>query len=307
MPTLGLHVATAQEFWRFPDALATELERSLPAGWDLARADEPAGLPALVRRSTAILGWPFPAALARRAKQLRWVHFFTAGVPVSWRDASVEVTCASGVNADSVAEHGLFLALCGLRGLRSDSLRGGWDPDAFEVARSPQKLGAAVLGYGEVGRRIARLLVPIFGTVRAVARTPRPADAGVELYPSDRIGEALAGAGLVVLALPLTSETRALLAPERLHSLLRPDVCLVNLSRGELLDESALVEFLDAHPRSRYLSDVAHPAPYGDDLPLWGSSRVVLTPHIAGRRDDAWERIGAQALALVAERLKDSS
>jgi phosphoglycerate dehydrogenase-like enzyme len=307
VPTLGLHVATTQEFWRFPDELADELQRLLPEGWELARADEPAALPALLRRATVLWGWPFPAALARRAKQLRWVHFFTSGVPEGWGAANVEVTSASGQNADSVAEHGLFLALCALRGVRRDSLRAGWDPKAFDVARSPARLGATVVGYGAIGRRLARLLVPIFGTVRAVARSRREAEPGVELYPAERLDEALEGAGLVALALPLTSETRALLAPERLFSRLRPDVCLVNLSRGELLDEAALLAFLERHPDSRYLSDVAHPEPYGDELPLWRSPQVLLTPHIAGRREDMWELIWAQAKRLAAERLRGLS
>lgn len=307
MPTLGLHVATAQEFWRIPNELVAELERSLPAGWELERADEPAALPGLVRRSTAIMGWPFPASVARRAKNLRWVHFFTAGAPEAWSATDIDVTCASGINADSVAEHGLFLALCGLRGLRTDSLRAGWEPAAFDIARAPARLDATVLGYGAVGRRLARLLVPIFGSVRAVARSTREVDAGVELVSADRLDEALEGADLLALALPLSTETRALLSPERLFPKLRPDVLLLNLARGELVDEAALLAFLDANPRARYLSDVAHPEPYGDELPLWRSPQVLLTPHIAGRREDLWERLGAQAIRLAAERLKGLS
>jgi phosphoglycerate dehydrogenase-like enzyme len=304
VPILGLHAATGQPFWRVPDELILALERRLPQGWELARADDAAALPGLVRRASAILGWPFPAALARRAERLRWVHFFTAAVPEGWRASPVEVTSAAGVNADSVAEHGLFLALAALRGLRADSLARGWDPAAFELARAPGAMVATVLGHGHVGRRLARLLVPLFGAVRAVARTAGEADPGVELFPAGRLGEALAGAALVVLALPLTAETRALLAPDRLFPVLHPEACLINLARGELLDEAALLAFLAAHPRSRYLADVAHPEPYPDGLPLRGSPRVVLTPHVAGRREDAWARIGAQALALVGERLE---
>jgi phosphoglycerate dehydrogenase-like enzyme len=303
VPLLGLHLATRQPFWRLPDALGREIEARLPAGWELARADDAAALPGLVRHATAILGWPFPAALARRAERLRWVHFFTAGVPEGWAGLGVEVTSAGGVNADSVAEHGLFLALAGLRGLRADSLSRGWSPEAYGVARAPGGRAATVLGHGEVGRRLARLLVPLFAEVRAVSREPRAGAPGVTPLGVARLREALAGAALVALALPLSTETRALLAPGRFFEALAPDVCLINVARGELLDEAALLAFLAANPRSRYLADVAHPEPYPDGLPLRAEPRVVLTPHLAGRREDAWDRIGAQTLALLDARL----
>jgi phosphoglycerate dehydrogenase-like enzyme len=289
VPILAVNAATAQRFWRLPEALRAALAARLPSGWSLEVCEDAAALGATVRRSRAVLGWPFPAALARRAADLRWVHFFTSGIPEGWTGLAVEVTSSTGVLARSVAEHGLFLALAGVRGARADSFA-TWDAERMTIARDPAAMQALVVGQGAVGRELCRLLAPLFASVRALARAGAAA-----------AGEAFAAADLVVLALPLSDESRALVASA--FAALRPDVILVNLARGELVDEAALLAFLDAHPQARYLADVAHPEPYPDHLPLRRSPQVLLTPHVAARRADAWERTGAHALALLDARL----
>lgn len=297
MPILGVNAAGGRGFWRLPEELLRALEVRLPPGWEVAVCDDAAELAAVVRRSRAVIGWPFPAALARRAPDLRWVHFFTSGIPESWRGGALEVTSSAGATADSVAEHGLFLVLAGLRGARAGSFT-GWDPEALAVARAPADLTALVFGHGEVGARLARLLEPLFGAVVSLSRRARG-----EVRELAAAAELLPAAGVVVLALPLSPESRAFFVPERFFARLAPDVLIVNLARGELLDEAALLAFLEAHPESRYLADVAHPEPYPDDGALRRSPQVLLTPHVAGRRADSWRRIGERALALLGERL----
>jgi phosphoglycerate dehydrogenase-like enzyme len=300
MPTLAINAVSSQSFWQLPRGFAERVGGALGADWRVEVCSDTAALPAHVRRSRAVMGWPFPAALARGATELRWVHFFTAGVPESWRAESlrpIQVTSASGVSAESVAEHGLFLALAALRGLgRSSLLR--WDPEGFAVARSPRSSTAGIVGYGPVGQRLAELLAPLFGSLQVLTRTPRP-EAPLPVFTWDDADAFFARAHFLFLAVPLTDSTRELLGSPRFFAALRPDVCLVNLARGELLGERALLQFLEAHPDSRYLSDVAHPEPYGEGLALWSCPRVLLTPHVAARRDDAWERITAQVLELV--------
>jgi phosphoglycerate dehydrogenase-like enzyme len=296
VPILGVNASGGRGYWALPDELRAALAARLPPSWELAVCDDAAELGALVRRCRAVVGWPFPAALARRAPDLAWVHFFTSGVPDSWREAPpARVTASAGANADSVAEHGLFLVLAAVRGARAASFA-RWDPDGFALARPARELGVLVYGHGEVGRRLAVLLEPIVGRVTSLTRTPRGAALA---YAHDT--ELLPLADVIVLAVPLTGATRALFTPERFFSRLRPDAILVNLARGELLDEAALLAFLAAHPARRYLADVAHPEPYPDDGPLLRSPQVLLTPHVAGRRADAWRRIGERTLALVDE------
>jgi phosphoglycerate dehydrogenase-like enzyme len=300
--TLVVNAAGGRGFWRLPGALRDELERRLPAGWQLAVCDDAAALGPAVRGARAVVGWPFPAALARRAPELRWVHFFTSGVPESWRDAgAIAVTSSAGLNADSVAEHGLFLILAGLRGATVEGLR-RWDPEAFAVARAPRDLTAVIFGHGAIGRHLARLLGPVFGTVVSISRTARDG-----ALPFARAAEVVPAADVIVLALPLSEESRALFLPESFFARLRPDVTLVNLARGRLVDEVELLRFLAAHPGSRYLADVAHPEPYPDDGPLRRSPQVLLTPHVAARRADAWRHIGARTLELLGEKLAELS
>ena len=303
MPILGVNAVSAQRFWQLPDGLRAALAERIPEGWSLEVCADAGSLGSLVRRSEVVLGWPFPSALARRAERLRWVHFFTAGVPESWRDIQgIELTTSVGLTAGSVAEHGLFLALAGLRGAVAGGFR-SWDPDTMAVARVPGEMQALVVGYGAVGRELCRRLAPLFASVRALSRTGRMGEA-VEVWPFERAGQAFFEADLVALAVPLSAESRALLSPARFFAALRPGALIVNVARGELVDEEALLRFLEANPESRYLADVAHPEPYADHLPLWRSQQVLLTPHVAGRRADAWDRIGARALELVSERLR---
>src|SRR6185436_8323760 len=172
-------------------------------------------------------------SLARRAEQLRWVHFFTAGIPESWRDLhGIELTTSLGLTAGSVAEHGLFLALAGVRGVSAEGFR-TWQPDRLAVARVPAEMQALVVGYGAVGRELCRRFAPLFGSVRALSRTGRSGEP-VEVWPFERAGEAFAAADLVALAVPLSEESRALLSPASFLAALRPGVLIVNLARGEL-------------------------------------------------------------------------
>jgi len=303
--TLGINAVTAQAFWRLPRSLPPALAAALPAGWEVVICETAAELPALVQRSAAVMGWPFAAPMARRAERLRWVHFFTSGIPESWlkiaaQGGPVAVTSAEGLNAHSVAEHGLFLALAALRGLKRESFAPGrWDPDAaFEVARAPGELTAGVVGHGAVGQRLSLLLRPLFGEVRVLTRTARP---GVQTFAD--ADSFFAACDFLFLAVPLVAETRALFHSPRFIAALRPRACIVNLARGELVDEPAMLRFLEENPGARYLADVAHPEPYPEGMPLWRSPRVLLTPHVAGRREDMWRRLEAQAVELARARL----
>jgi phosphoglycerate dehydrogenase-like enzyme len=114
MNVLCINAVTNQEFWRVPDELVTAMRARLPAGWKLVVERRLGELPSAVREARFVFGWPFPPAMIRGAPDLSWVHFFTAGMPESWR--SVRITTTSSASAPSVAEHALFLALAALRG-----------------------------------------------------------------------------------------------------------------------------------------------------------------------------------------------
>lgn len=305
MPTLLLFDASADPFWRMPAdfvlAIEAELAR-LPDRWEVARCQKGADLPSALRDADAFVGWAFPPALMRRAPRLTTLHFLTAGVPAGWSALTearpeLRVTRSSGINADGVAEHGLFLVLALLRGVSVPALS-RWEPMAFGYARAPARLRCGVVGAGPIGAELARLAQPLFAEVRVMSQTARPAlearspnGAVVPLGAVtgfEQAADFFAWADVLVLVLPATPETERLYA-EALFAHAREDVLLVNLGRGESLHEEALLAFLDSHPSARFAADVAPVEPYPSDGRLYAHARVLLTPHVAGRRAGVWE------------------
>jgi phosphoglycerate dehydrogenase-like enzyme len=306
VPTLLLFDASADPFWRIPDGFVHAVEETLaalPGDWQVTHCQRGAELSAALKDADAFVGWAFPPALARRAQRLRVVHFLMAGVPAGWAELceqrpELRVTRSSGINADGVAEHGLFLLLALLRGLNVGALS-RWEPSAFGEARAPAHMRCVVVGAGPIGAHVARLARPLFREVRVVSRSAREslevdAPDGTRVSLGSVAGFAdsaalLGSAYAVVLVLPATPETQALYS--ELFAVLRPDVCLVNLGRGESLDEAALLAFLDANPGARFAADVAPVEPYPAEGALYAHPRVLLTPHVAGRRAGVWEAL----------------
>lgn len=146
-----------------------------------------------------------------------------------------------------------------------------WSP--FPV-RSIRDATVLIVGYGSIGRSVARRLVPFGTTIRAVARTARGRVAGPEA-----LHELVPEADVVVLALPLTGVTRELVNGSFL-ALMKDGSLLVNPARGGLVDVGALVSELRSGRLSAAL-DVIDPEPLPSDSPLWGLPNAVITPHSA--------------------------
>jgi phosphoglycerate dehydrogenase-like enzyme len=284
-----VNAVSDQAFWRLPTPLEEAIRARLPRDAELIVARSLAELTRALPRATIALGWPFPAALARGAQELRRVHFFTAGIPESWSAPGmdrVKVTSARGASARSVAQHALFLASAALRGASRVTFR-GWEPDAFVAPRAAERLCAAIFGFGAVGTAIAPLVAPLFAAVTPVTRAT---DWRSVIEETD----------VVFLALPLSAETRAIVSGD-FFRVLRERAIVVNVSAGALVDEADVLAFLARHEANRYATDVVHPEPYPDDGPFLAHSRVLLTPHVAARREDTWSAIGALALAALDE------
>jgi phosphoglycerate dehydrogenase-like enzyme len=138
---------------------------------------------------------------------------------------------------------------------------------------------AAVVGLGPIGLEIARLAAALEMRVVGVRRRP-VGDEPCETWPMTRLGELLALADYVVLALPLTPETHHVLDAAALARM-RPDARLVNVGRGELIDETALATALRAGRLAGAALDVFEQEPLAETSPLWDAPRVILTPHVA--------------------------
>jgi phosphoglycerate dehydrogenase-like enzyme len=208
----------------------------------------------------------------------------------------VVMSNSRGVSADTIAEHVIAVTLARFRKLALAFHTQGarqWTQEAFVAPPSLRTIAGArvlVIGLGSIGSATARRLIALGARVAAIRRNPdRAAPEGVEsVAPPERLREFLPDADLVVVAAPQTRETRSLIGAAELAAM-RRDALLVNVSRGRLVDEAALVSALIDTPTLGAALDVFEHEPLPVESPLWSLPNVLITPHIAGFRPDHWD------------------
>jgi phosphoglycerate dehydrogenase-like enzyme len=261
-----------------------------------APADDPDTLAREAVDAEVFYGFVFPPLLLPQARALRWVQSISAGVEGQLselvRQRDLLVTNGAGIAADAIAEHVIatILALCrNLHvGLRLQAQR-RWDRPAMMggtglPVREFSGSRVAVLGLGPIGRAVASRAVALGATVRGLRRhgpevTPSPPFEAV-LGPG-QLGDLLAWADFVVLAVPHTPETDGLMDAAALARM-RPEACLVNVARGSVVDETALIEALRRRAIAGAALDVFVDEPLPPESPFWELDSVLVTPHIAG-------------------------
>jgi phosphoglycerate dehydrogenase-like enzyme len=252
---------------------------------DGGRADpqRAAGVRVLWRRGVNPDDW-FANALAT-LPELAWVHSDMVGadrLPLDELTSRGLVMTNGGDNfARPMAEWVILSLLAAAKHFpdfvrRSDA--GRWDPSPYLLA----ELEGAVLlllGFGAVGRQVAELARPFGMDVRAVARTPREPPAGVtRVVTGPAWRDELPEADYVVCTLPLTSQTRGMVDAAALAAM-KPTAWLVNVARGALVDEQALVEALDGGRLGGAVLDAFTTEPLPEGHPLWRRENVVVVPH----------------------------
>jgi len=240
--------------------------------------------------------WPDRAAgfigTCLHATALRWLHTFSAGtdnhVFATFRERGVRVTTSSGAAAPPIAATVMMYLLALSRGLpRSlrDQVEHRWAPRQFEELEG-RTLG--VVGMGAIGLEIVHLADALRMRTIGLRRTPR-GDEPCETWPTHRLLELAACVDALVLAAPLTDETRGMVDADVIASM-RPGSFFVNVGRGELVDEAALIDALVAGRLGGAALDVfaVEPLPVGS--PLWDLPNVIVTPHSSGMTDAADDR-----------------
>jgi phosphoglycerate dehydrogenase-like enzyme len=236
------------------------------------------------------------------APRLRWVHSPAAGVGGMLFPAMVEspvvMTNSRGISADTIAEHVLAVTLARFRKLSfafETQWQRRWAQDAF-VTDPPFRMIAdarvLIVGLGSIGTATARRFAALGARVTATRRrrVDPPPHWLDEVAPPERLRELLPHADVIVVAAPQTRDTRAVIGAAEL-ALLRPDALLVNVSRGKLVDEGALVAALTERPALGAALDVFEDEPLSSESPLWSLPNVLITPHIAGFRPDHWDAV----------------
>jgi phosphoglycerate dehydrogenase-like enzyme len=245
-----------------------------------------------------------------KASRLRWIHSPAAGVGGMLFPAMVAsdvvITNSRGNSARTIAEHIVAVTLAMFRHLPrawDQQQRIAWVQDDFtpKAMRLLRDASMLIVGLGAIGTETARL-VSAFGTrITAIRRhADRPAPPGVSgVLPPTRLHDQLPLADVVVIAAPQTEQTRHLVGEKEL-SLMKRDAVLVNVSRGKLLDERALVVALQTGVVGGAALDVFEHEPLASDSPLWACPNVLITPHVSGFHPRYWQ----DATSLFAENLR---
>lgn len=260
----------------------------------------------------AVLLWDFfSSALSdawHAAHALQWVHVAAAGVDAmlfdGLRESPVVLTNAHGTFSQPIAEFVLASVLAHDKQLhRSESLQrqGTWQHR--ELTRTAGSR-AIVVGTGGIGRATARLLRAVGIQVQGAGRTPRDADPDFgTVFASDELAARVGDADHVVLAAPLTDATRGILDAGVLAAM-RPTAHLVNIGRGSLVDEPALIDALRDGQIAAASLDVVAVEPMPADHPFWGMENVHVSAHMSGDvhgwRDELADQFLANLDAYIA-------
>lgn len=301
--------------WRMPDEVAERIEAALPAGWEVIRVmeevdgsgDGAAGVSAAalaaLEGAEVYCGFGIPRDVLRAGQALRWVHSGAAGVSGSlypeMLESEVIFTNSAGTHGVPVAEHALAMMFYFARAFDQveASRRAGrlWDRD--RVACRSDLVGelvdsvVGIIGYGGIGREVGERAKGLGMRVWAMKRDPRGETFGevdATFSPED-LTAFLAGSDYVVVAAPHTRETEGLIGAAELAAM-KPNAVLINVARGRIVDEEALIEALRAGAIRGAGLDVYRDEPLPEDSPLWELDNVCLTPHLAGVSPRFWDR-----------------
>jgi len=287
--------------------IAEEAQKLLrDAGFELvfmgADIGEPFLLEAFARRTVpAVLlrgAAPFTPAVFDAAKDLKIISKRGAGIDsVDLESATahgVAVMITNGTNAAAVAEHALALMLAVARELPQFERRmraGQWRDPAY-VARDFSQRIVGIVGYGEIGKRVAALVQACGAKVVIHSRTRSDPPPGMEW--EDSLDRLLGRVDVLSLHCPLTEKTRGMIGKKQL-ALMKPDAVIVNTARGKLIDEPALVEALKNGRLAGAGLDVFDQEPPDSGNPLFGLPNALCTPHVASTTRYAEAQMGVIA------------
>jgi phosphoglycerate dehydrogenase-like enzyme len=263
-----------------------------------------------------------PADLLDLAPGLRWVQLHSAGADhllgQAVMDSDVSITTASGIHATPIAEY-VFASMLAYRWriphMTHCQREGEWPSGRWSLYARPELRGSTlgILGYGSIGREVGRLGQAFGMRVLALRRSHGRADEGYtpketgdpvgavpdRFYAPEEVGEMLGQCDYVVIALPMTPETRQFVGEAELRAMKR-SAYLVNIARGAIVDEEALIRALQEGWIGGAGLDVFEQEPLPADSPLWDLENVLISPHVAGfslRYDERAAELFSQNLA----------
>ena len=320
-----IDLASPRAAWRIPKSRVAEITRALGTGWDVAEIAAPAvsdgdgaygsGSPesiAAARGAEVYVGYGLPKGVAEAGRDtLQWVHSGTAGIGGSIPHVAgtkIVLTNSAGVHAEPMADWVIAAVGYFIRGIDrmvSAQRQGRWAKEEFTDGPIPMRefrdLGLGIMGLGGIGSAVARRAIALGMSVSGVRRRPeRGGPPGTKWVGTlSDLPKLASGSDVLVIAAPHTNETAAAVTRAVLERL-PPHAIVANVSRGSLLDESALLELLEQRRLQGAALDVFGKEPLPADHPFWRHPRVLVAPHVSGVTTGFWER----ETALIVENIK---
>jgi phosphoglycerate dehydrogenase-like enzyme len=302
---LVVDLAATSRNWALTPAGEERIRHAVPDGWEVVFAGTPAvsdgdggtkpdpRLLAAIEDAEVYFGFGLPRPLFLAAKKLRWVQSASAGVASllypEMMASDVVVTNSAVIMGDPIAEQaiaGIFYFVRNLDIAVDQQRRSEWNKAPFvddaSMVRELSECRAVILGMRGIGSAVARRLSALGCRCTGLRRQPdQPLPEGFERAGTlDDIDAELPDADIVVLATPLTPLTRNVLSAARTDCLKRGAI-VVNVARGALLDQEALIRNLAAGRLRGAVLDVFDEEPLPVTSPLWGMRNVLITPHVA--------------------------
>ena len=299
------------DLWNAPEWFPERLRKDFPQ-LEVVHLGSYDGVEDHLQDAEVVIAWSLRPEQFKAARKLRWIHSPAAAVHQlifpELVNSDVILTNSSQVHGPVVAEHVIAL-LFALAKRLPDAVRlqqkHTWGQDSMWRGRPrPRELAGATLGLvgiGSIGREVAKHASALGMHVVATREHPeKGSPENVEkIFSSSQIDALLSQSDYVVLAAPLTSATRSLMNAARLAKM-KADACLINVSRGPLVDQAALAKALGEKKIGGAALDVFDQEPLPSDSQLWDLENLLITPHTAAMTEKLWER----HYKLIAENLR---
>jgi phosphoglycerate dehydrogenase-like enzyme len=301
------------ELWQPPDWFAQRIREDFPDTnvvhlHDYERMDEE------LADAEIMIGWSLRGEQFVKAKKLKWIHSTAAAVHAlvspELQASDVVVTNGRTVHGPVVAEHAIALMFALAKRLPSAMVhqqQREWAQTTLwhEHPRPRELAGSTLLmvGYGAIGQEVVSRAVGLGMKPLVVRRHANTAHSGgksaIEFFPTAEWNDVLPRADFIVLAPPLTPETTGMMAAAQFSNM-KNDAYLINVGRGALIDEAALLRALETRQIGGAALDVFVQEPLPADSPMWTAPNLLITPHSAGFTDRMWQR----HYALFSENLR---
>ena len=292
-PTILILHTVGVRRWDNGDELYASIDDRFD-GLNVQRSRNMADTQELIGDAEIVVASRFPSELLAQAQDLRWIQALSSGMDFYdleiLEENGIIVTNVSGVHSEPIAEQVVAYMLAFerrlLKGIRQQENALWRRYDAGEL--SEKTIG--IVGVGAVGGRVAEICGVLGMNVLGVNRSQDLIPYVDEMFtPCERF-DLIDGADYLLLSCPLTDETEGLIGPEELKAM-KSSAVLINISRGPVIDEPALVETLQQAGIRGAALDVFRDEPLPPDSLLWDIPNVIVTPHIAGSSPQRLERV----------------